>query len=77
MLLSDVLNHKLFYCIVRNITELIGLEGTSGDHPFQPPARQGHLEPMTQECLQVGFECLQNGRLHNLPGQPVPVLFHP
>lgn len=28
---------------------------------------QGHPEEVTQECIQVGFECLQRGRRHNFP----------
>ncbi|NXW46676.1 PALLD protein, partial [Nyctiprogne leucopyga] len=36
-----------------------------------------HLNDITQEGVQAGLECLQRRRLHNLPGQPVPVLCHP
>uniref|UniRef100_A0A8C3TTA7 RING-type domain-containing protein n=1 Tax=Catharus ustulatus TaxID=91951 RepID=A0A8C3TTA7_CATUS len=43
----------------------------------KPLPRQGHLQQVTQNCHQVGFECLQRGRLHNLLRQPVAVLFHP
>lgn len=39
--------------------------------------RQGELEQVTQEDIQMGLECLQTGRLHHLPGQPVPVLCNP
>ena len=53
------------------------LEGTSEDHLVQPPAEQDHLEHITQDGIQVGFEYLQKRRLHNLSGQPVPVLCHP
>ena len=42
-----------------------------------PLLRQGHLEPVAQDRVQVAFEYLQGGRLHNLSGQPVPVLSHP
>ena len=38
---------------------------------------QGHLQQAAQDLVQVGLEYLQRGRLHNLPGQPVPVLHHP
>lgn len=34
----------------------------------------GHPEQVSQEHVQVSFEPLQRGRLHDLPGQPVPVL---
>ena len=40
--------------------------------------KQGHLEQAAQDLVQAGFEYLQRRwRLHNLPGQPVPVLHHP
>jgi len=39
--------------------------------------KKGHLEQAAQDLVQVGLEYLQIGRLHNLPGQPVPVLRHP
>lgn len=33
--------------------------------------RRGHLlGKVKQECVQVGFECVQRERLHALPGQP-------
>jgi len=38
---------------------------------------QGHLQQAAQDLVQVGLEYLQRRRLHNLPGQPVPVLRHP
>lgn len=35
------------------ITEFLRLEGTSGDHLLKPPLlRQGHLEQVTEECVQ-------------------------
>ena len=39
-----------------------------------PLTKQGHLQRATQELVQAGLECLQRRRLHNLPGQPGPVL---
>jgi len=42
-----------------------------------PLLKQGHPEQVAQDLVQVGFEYLQRRRLHNLPGQPVPVLRHP
>ena len=39
--------------------------------------KQGHLQQAAQELVQAGLEYLQRRRLHNLPGQPVPVLRHP
>lgn len=38
--------------------------------------RQGHQEQVTPEQVQMGFECLWKGRLHDLPGQLVPKLCH-
>jgi len=34
---------------------------------------QEHLDQVTQECIQLGSECLQRRRPHNLSRQPVPV----
>ena len=42
-----------------------------------PLTKQGHLEQAAQDHVQAGFEYLQRRRLHNLSGQPVPVLHHP
>jgi len=42
-----------------------------------PLPKQGHLQQAAQDLVQVGLEYLQRRRLHNLPGQPVPVLHHP
>jgi len=42
-----------------------------------PLPKQGHLQQAAQDCVQAGLEYLQRRRLHNLPGQPVPVLHHP
>ena len=42
-----------------------------------PPPKQGHLQQAAQDLVRVGLEYLQRRRLHNLPGQPVPVLRHP
>ena len=39
--------------------------------------QQSHLEQVAQDLIQAGFEYPQRRRLHNLPGQPVPVLRHP
>ena len=67
-----------YYPLNHRIAESQGLEGTSVDHLLQPPLpRQGHLKQVAQDHVQVGFEYLQRRRLHNLSGQPVPVLHHP
>jgi len=39
--------------------------------------KQGHLQQAEQDRVQAGLEYLQRRRLHNLPGQPVPVHRHP
>jgi len=39
--------------------------------------KEGHLQQAAEDLVQVGLEYLQRSRLHNLPGQPVPVLHHP
>ena len=38
--------------------------------------KQGHLQQAAQDLVQAGLEYLQRRRLHNLSGQPVPVLRH-
>ena len=42
-----------------------------------PLPKQGHLQQAARDLVQAGLEYLQRRRLHNLPGQPVPVLRHP
>jgi len=42
-----------------------------------PLPKQGHLQQAAQDLVQAGLKYLQRGRLHSLPGQPVPVLSHP
>jgi len=42
-----------------------------------PLLKQDHLQQAAQDRIQAGLEYLQRRRLHNLPGQPVPVLHHP
>jgi len=42
-----------------------------------PLPKQGPLQQAAQDLVQMGLEYLQRRRLHNLPGQPVPVLRHP
>ena len=39
--------------------------------------KQGHLQQAVEDLVQAGLEYLHRRRLHNLPGQPVPVLCHP
>ena len=62
--------------INHGITEWLRLEGTSGNHPVQPPSKQGHLTHVAQDLIQVCSEYLQGRRLHILFDQPVPVLCH-
>jgi len=38
------------------------------------PTPLGHPQQPAQDSVQAGLEYLQRRRLHNLPGQPVPVL---
>jgi len=48
-----------------------------GSYSPVPLPKQGHLQQAAQDLIQEGLEYLQRRRLHNLPGQPVPVLHHP
>jgi len=49
------------------------LEGTSGGHLLQP-AKAALPKAGCQIRVQMAFEYLQGWRLHNLSGQPMPVL---
>lgn len=62
-----------------SITAWLTLERTSGSHLVQPhcTSREGHLETVAQNRVQVAFDYLQERRLYNLSGQPVPMLGHP
>lgn len=54
---------------VHRATDPSGLEGDPRRSPSPTPVpRQGHLEQVTQH-IQVGFGCLQRGKLYNLRGQ--------
>ena len=55
---------------------VVGREPCGSSSPTPLP-KQGLPEQDAQGLIQVGFEYLQRRRLHNLPGQPVPVLRHP
>ena len=59
-------NHRM----VRGGRDLCGSSSST------PLPKQGHLQQAAQDRIQVGLEYLQR-RLHNLSGQPVPVLRHP
>ena len=41
-----------------------------------PLPKKGLLQQAAQDLVQAALEYLQRRRLHNLPGQPVPVLHH-
>jgi len=45
--------------------------GSSGPTPL---LTQGHLQPAAQDYVQTAFEYHQEWRLHNLSGQPVPLV---
>ena len=68
-----------FYFMIKKtkcwITDWMGLEGRSPGPTLL--LKQGHLKPLAHDCVQSAFEYLQGGELHNLYGQPVPVLSHP
>jgi len=54
----------------------VGRDLCGSSSPTSLP-KQGHLQQAAQDFVQAGLEYLQRGRLHNLPGQPVPVFCHP
>lgn len=45
-----------------------------GSSNATPLLRQGHLEHTAQDCVQMDLEYPQGRRLHNLSGQPAPML---
>ena len=50
----------------------------SGDRLVESPLlKQDQLERDSQYRIQLGFEYFHGWRLHNLSGQPVPVINHP
>jgi len=57
-------NHRMFR---------VGRDLCGSSSPTLLP-KQGRLQQPAQDLVQVGLEYLQRRRLHNLPGQPVPVL---
>lgn len=53
-----------------------------GRHLYKPSSpntllKRAQLLQVAQDYAQMGFEYLQAGRPHNLPGKPVPVFGHP
>lgn len=46
---------------------------TSGPTPLH---KQAYLELVAQDHVKAASEDLQEGKLHNLSGQPVPLLIH-
>ena len=61
------------------ITESQNCRGWKGPLEIKsnPPAKASSLDQVAQVGAQMGPECLQRRRLHNLSGQPIPVLHHP
>ena len=54
----------------------VGMDLCGSSSPTLLP-KQGHLQQAAQDLVRAGLEYLQRRRLHNLSGQPVPVLRHP
>jgi len=54
----------------------VGRDSCGSSSPTPLP-KQGHLQQAAQDLVQEGLEYVQRRRLHNLLGQPVPVLRHP
>jgi len=50
-----------------------GRRDLCGSPSPSPLPKEGHLQQAAQDRVQAGLEYLQRRRLHNLPGQPVPV----
>jgi len=65
--ITESQNHRMFR---------VGRDLCGSSSPTPLP-EQGHLQQAAQDLVQVGLEYLQRRRVHNFPGQPVPVLHHP
>ncbi|KAM4892269.1 post-GPI attachment to proteins factor 6 isoform 2-T2 [Sylvia borin] len=64
--------------LVAAVTQSQGFKGATGDHLIHPPwPRQGHLEQVTQERVQVGFGMSPEREAPRLPWAAVPGLCHP
>ena len=62
------------------IIEYFGLEGTFRGHLAQPPySEQGYfqLDQVAHSPVKAGLKCFQEGGLHYLSGQSLPVFQHP
>ena len=62
--------------IINQRTVGVGRDLCGSSSPTLLP-KQGHLQQAAQDLVQAGLEYLQRRRLHNIPGQPVPVLCRP
>lgn len=45
-----------------------------GEHLNQPHSYKKFTEYISQDCIHMGFEYLQRGKLCNFSGQPIPIL---
>ena len=67
MQITESQNHRVFG---------VGRDLCGSSSPT-PLLKKSHPEQAAQDLVQAGLEYLQKRRIHNLPGQPVPVLHHP
>ena len=58
---------------ISSVETSYGLEGTSGDHRVQHPAKAGSLQEAAQVSVQVGLNISREGD-HSLSGKLVPVV---
>ena len=77
MSLSPLLKHTTHHLTVTESQNCRGWKGPPEIIQSNPPAKASSLDQATPVGIQAGLECLQRRRIHNLPGQPVPVLCHP
>jgi len=75
--LFDLTLHKISHQTHTN-HQIVGAgRDLCGSSSPSPLPKQGHLQQAAEDLVQAGLEYLQRRRLHNLSGQPVPVLCHP
>lgn len=64
-------------CVLLGLGEPESQGSWSGHCLVQAHPKQGQAEQVVLDHALVGFEHFQEWKLHNLCGQPVPVLSHP
>lgn len=62
--------HRLLIIGFKNMNSGLQRVSESQNSPTLLCLKQGHLEQVAQNCVLLGFEHLQEWRIHNLSEQP-------